>query len=771
MPVMMLSILALMPSEKDPSVRADSIAEDRDVCVSVCNLDNSSSGSCVIALDGLHCRGGRAGQTSVLFEGVETCSPVALTPSILFPSLTAFPGRYHSSPSLPIRCDPALSGAFLADEVDYREGLLFETSGWFGDISENGDEPVWHPNIPSRENRTFIGDCTGGSLLADGIELPGYLSLLLAGETMTGGSDYRGGRELATWDNNRQDRAAMLGELSWEPSDDLELSLSADIHHRERGWSDWRWSRYTTPYIDSDTTSSTFGDTLAWGEDIRRALPTRFDDGSLISLELESGTGQLSGLTLEAALISSHCWNRIEEEGGGYLGDGFTTDDWTGYSPPARVTDPDGFYREGVSDALWYDLRCRTATTVLGMFSEVSSHHLDAGLALSYTQARETSVMWEDSTASCILQHWSAFPNTISGWISDEIFLADGTRISAGARIERFDPNIGETWAAGEPETKLAVEPAFRISHELGSSSEVRAAWRNSARVPSLLLLYYNTRTSTPVISEHTLIGNPDLELERSSDFEIGWRSLPTDWLVLDACVYYRDMSDLVSSVQYTDSLTGPWIGFENGGNAVSRGVEIVASASSGRVDASITYSLGKVTGNWSRPEETALYCWNGGDPGLVPDETCLDWDRRHSLEMGLGLDLPVERYGLTTFRISSSTTLRSGIPYMNTQHEGFFSYNLEGVGRNTDEHRYPWSRQTDLTVEQGLEIGWVELTVFSRIFNLFDERNIVWIADVDWFTAEADDDGAPRDPTGPYDNPFAYSAQRHFLFGLEAGF
>ncbi len=137
----------------------------------------------------------------------------------------------------------------------------------------------------------------------------------------------------------------------------------------------------------SDSLSPDFGDTLAWGRDIRYGLPTRFRETTALGAHLCQTLSDTAFMYAGLSLFSTSFDTRIRSDpdspyGGGWLGAGWTGSQWESYDP-GRVVDGDGFYRAGTFRHAWSEsestvLTFRSSlTTMLG-----NAHQIVAGAEL-----------------------------------------------------------------------------------------------------------------------------------------------------------------------------------------------------------------------------------------------------------------------------------------------------------------------------------------------------------------------------------------------------
>jgi len=648
-----------------------------------------------------------------------------------------------------------------------------------------GDEPPLSPNVPRRETRTYLGDYLDGTIALSGPEpvtsaiLPGSTRLLLSGEMLTGGHDHLdgwGGGDQVHWDNNELDAGSGMGKLCWSPDHATEIWFGADLHRRERGWTDWAWSRYETPYVDPES-----GDTLAPAGDLDYALPTRYDSGRLLTLGFRRSIGGTGMVEMLVSRQSSHEWNRISRETGGSVGDGFTVDDWIDYVQwpgyPWPLIDADGFVRSGVSPALWHDSKSSVSRAVLGASVSIGSHSLEASVEGSHFDVFEYSVSAVDSGAS--VDRWTAFPNSGAAWAQDRVDFASGLSGTVGVRLDRFDPrydfagrgtptmpgrparNDGPlpegSISAGAP-SKTWLSPRLGLVQQIGPEDAIRASYGHYAQMPALMFLYYRTgEDSYP--EETPLLGNPDLGPEKTVSIEVGYDHSFGSVARVGLTGFYRDMDDLVATITRVNPDWGAFRQFVNGAYCHCQGAEVSIS---GR-PAAYMFGSADLTVSWTRnlfssPLESAWYYW---ESETIPSEECpSDFDRRWSLDAMLGGEVPGSAPWVGGLGISTVTVLRSGLPYDNAFH------GVYPIERNVE--RYPITTTTDVHLWKGMPVFGTEVTACFDIFNMFDRKNISWIVDSVWYDAEMDGGGRTSlDPKGPMANGHAYAPRRHFLLGL----
>ncbi len=105
--------------------------------------------------------------------------------------------------------------------------------------------------------------------------------------------------------------------------------------------------------------------------------------------------------------------------------------------------------------------------------------------------------------------------------------------------------------------------------------------------------------------------------------------------------------------------------------------------------------------------------------------------------------------------------TYGSGYPY---------TYNEVGAAeQEINGWRYPETMRTDLRLEKRFRAGPLRMTGWMGWRNLFDRRNLDFIASVPWYQVGVGS-YSDADPTGPMNNEYVYSQPRRLALGLDIG-
>ena len=99
-----------------------------------------------------------------------------------------------------------------------------------------------------------------------------------------------------------------------------------------------------------------------------------------------------------------------------------------------------------------------------------------------------------------------------------------------------------------ETETKYQVSPRFALSYQIGYGSLLRFSYGHFFQMPPFYSLYQNYRFRIPVLDYQTILGNTNLNAEKTVQYELGyWQQLNSN-IDGDIIIYYRDIYDLLSA-------------------------------------------------------------------------------------------------------------------------------------------------------------------------------------------------------------------------------
>ncbi len=319
-------------------------------------------------------------------------------------------------------------------------------------------------------------------------------------------------------------------------------------------------------------------------------------------------------------------------------------------------------------------------------------------------------------------------PISGAAFVHDLIEWNDLT-IRAGARMEYFDGRATVPLDLANPANaipgaptgtkattkKISVAPRLGISYPITARSSIYFSYGHFYQLPNLGDMYRNADYNRLALLQagaldYGVLGNPDVKPERTVQYEVGYKNALTDAFGVSVNLFYKDIRDLLG-VQFVNTYTGAQysrlanIDFGN----VTGFTLSLDQRRMGLLSTSLDYTWQMAQGNSSDPQETANLAQAGLDarPQTIP----FSWDQRHTINMTVQLSDPEE------FSVSAVLRYAAGQPYTPS-----IGLGLTGqVERNSG--RKPEGFLVDMRGEKYFKIGSWNLSVFARVFNLFNAR------------------------------------------------
>ena len=717
----------------------------------------------------IHVRGGRSGEVAFLLDGVSMRSPVtnAFVSSI---PLSALSEASIITGGLSARYGNVMSG--VVNMVSKEGGSRYE--GEFhvhhGDMSVFGYENESRNYSEPSENDNYRSDCVncelafGGPepitsylLPVIGIDLPGEVRFFGACEWMRSGYDLEDSR--GNWENNWQNLVNGSGRLTWRPTGGTKIWFNGHYYYRQNGWDEWTWSLYDhSAYIDEEPY-------LARNPDY--AIPIRFEEDYGFTTGFTQMVSERSFIDFKVSWNRFCQWQRIRAEEGEYLGEGFSPSDWmffTAFEP--RVTDSTGFYHSGIHPDIWLESSNYVTTARLDYTGKLNSiMELSTGLEASYYDLYDYSAYvenWLTTYASL----WEAYPYSGSAYAELSSRFSGGLVLNTGFRFDYFEPNAEmvslDDYSFYKVPVKYHVSPRIGMTNPISDRDVFFCTYGHYFQMPNMNQMYFGTDYNASETA--TIVGNPDLDAQRTISYEAGLRHRFTNRASMAVSGFYKDITGLVrTSSHYSDSF-GDYFQYSNDESYGSvRGMEITFLRLPGDyLSGSINYTYSVARGKYS--SSTSQYEYSAQGDTIPPSEdNYLDWDQRHvasahfsyALSQGSG-PLVYGIYPLEGIELAVDCTYGSGFPYSPPSGAS----DIPQV--NTE--RYPWTMQTNVKLSRRIWVNPLEFRASITIYNMFNRSNLDRIYDVAYYQSTGE-------PGGIMNNPGAYSPARHFLLSLDIYF
>jgi outer membrane receptor protein involved in Fe transport len=398
---------------------------------------------------------------------------------------------------------------------------------------------------------------------------------------------------------------------------------------------------------------------------------------------------------------------------------------------------------------------------------------LKAGAEVNYSKGDVEKISFE-SVTTLRRDIWNEDLTEFAVYVQDKIEVRDGFILNAGLRLDYFNPNgFGDPVLYPSNPTDLAnavrranltdadkvlsrwqVSPRIGIAHPITERDKIHFYYGHFFQRPDFRYLYENVNLDFRY-STNVDLGNPRLAPEKTVSYEVGWEHLFSDFLRLGVVGYYKDITNLVTATDYAVAGASEFYQvYTNADYANVRGFEItLETVGPVNIGGMFNYAYAFANGRSSS-------VFKGNNEVIPRRLDPLDWDLRHKFNVNLFLkSFGVVRDLVGDAELTFLITVRSGYPYTTNTRDVFPLFTARNDGR------LPWSKNVDLRLRKSWKMGGLDFSLLGEVYNLFDWRNISYIA--------GDRDGlvmyeTTGNPRGPYGDPETYTTPRVYRLGLE---
>ncbi|OQX95687.1 TonB-dependent receptor [candidate division KSB1 bacterium 4572_119] len=262
---------------------------------------------------------------------------------------------------------------------------------------------------------------------------------------------------------------------------------------------------------------------------------------------------------------------------------------------------------DGMSMGGWMNLgRDSTVNSTTALKFDMTSqinmkNQVKAGIEIVYNDLNIKSGTYSPSMATWTRNmRYHVFPFRVGSYIQDKLEIS-GFIANIGIRFDYFDPNadryvmseFDKYYGAGygnEIEESVETEkakanwdwsPRLGISHPITDNSKLYFNYGHFRAEPSSSYRFRLQRESNGLV---TSIGDPNLELEKTVAYELGYAQNLFNEFLLNIAAYYKDVSNQIGWIYYQNvNSTVQYNIAENNNYADIRGFEITLTRQFGR--------------------------------------------------------------------------------------------------------------------------------------------------------------------------------------------
>lgn len=367
---------------------------------------------------------------------------------------------------------------------------------------------------------------------------------------------------------------------------------------------------------------------------------------------------------------------------------------------------------------------------------------------------------------------YTRYPISAAAYLQDKIEL-NSVVINIGLRYDYFNAN---TLFPSDPQNpaqsvkkrtppKAQFSPRLGIAYPLTASGILHFSFGNFFQMPPYSYLYSNPEFEVASGSLTSTMGNPNLQPQRTTIYELGLQQQFTPTMAMDLTIYIKDIRNLLGQRFYRleNDVSSKYVLYYNRDYARVNGISLfIEKRMSDYWSATLNYTFQIARGNASDPN-ALFYDLLANPPRESPKNVVfLNWDQRHTLNATLTLG-QIKRWF-----VSVIASYGSGLPYTPTYQNQRTAFENSG--------RKPLSLNFDLRAEYHFKYFHQALSVFLLANNLFDARNEKYVFE-DTGRAGYTLQGQYVGNTGLYPlseftkRPDFYSEPRKIMVGLKFNF
>jgi outer membrane receptor protein involved in Fe transport len=323
---------------------------------------------------------------------------------------------------------------------------------------------------------------------------------------------------------------------------------------------------------------------------------------------------------------------------------------------------------------------------------------------------------------------FSKYPVEGAAYVQDKIELS-ALVVSVGLRFDYADQrapfrnNPLDSVSIVPSKSKTQWSPRLGVAHPISDRTSLHFSYGHFFQNPDYSRLYENPQYDVHV--NQPLFGQPDLDAERTTAYEVGITHQFSPVFTGSFTAYYKDITGLIGTRYYRPFEGGRYVGYYlyvNETYANVKGFETRLNLRRSKYLAgSLTYTYSIAKGSQSSEQEN--YPGTTESTLLYP----LDFDRTHLLSANLSLTLPADD-GPAVFGVlplentywNVILRMSSGAPYTPSSRRNSYI--------PSNSARMPMTYTVDLEFGKTIKIGRIVIEPFVEVLNVLDRKNVLYV-------------------------------------------
>ena len=265
-------------------------------------------------------------------------------------------------------------------------------------------------------------------------------------------------------------------------------------------------------------------------------------------------------------------------------------------------------------------------------------------------------------------------------------------------------------------DAKYQISPRFGLSFPITDKGVIHFSYGHFFQNPEFQYLYLNPNFWVEGAGAQNLVGNANLNAERTVMYELGIQQQLFDNFYMHLTGFYRDIRDWVGSGYPIENYRAKiYYSYMNRENAVARGITFSAIYSAEKLSVKLDYTYMNANGSASNPTDAFNSLSSGQAP--VVKLINLDWDQPHAVNL-------IINYSTGDWSGVLIGTLNSGFPYTPSLSRSEATGSNSFTGWQQNSERRPTTINLDLRLSKMFDLGGFKLQTMLDVTNLLDTRN-----------------------------------------------
>ncbi|MEW6194065.1 MAG: TonB-dependent receptor [Bacteroidota bacterium] len=310
-------------------------------------------------------------------------------------------------------------------------------------------------------------------------------------------------------------------------------------------------------------------------------------------------------------------------------------------------------------------------------------------------------------------------PQIYSPFKLDHIYKNYSPDLPEDQLIE-YTPEEREQFWYKKPKAKYQFSPRFGLSFPITAEGVIHFSYGHFFQNPEFQYLYTNPNFWITGAGAENLVGNADLDAERTVMYEIGLQQQLFDNLFLHVTGFYRDIRDWISTGFPVDTYRGiTYYSYINRDHAVAKGITLSANYKFDSFNINVDYTFMNANGTSSDVRD-AYNDLSAGRPPRI-QLVNLSWDQPHALNA-------IISYNKDNWNVTLIGTYNSGFPYTPEFTRGELTGSNAAVGLRENSERRPSTFNVDLRLSRTFKFDDWTIQAFCDVTNLLDTRNANYV-------------------------------------------